>query len=212
MVVIFGSHAKGTAGRDSDVDVLVVLSRPDQVHVADAALETQIDDRVALEPVVVTIGDLVPPRSYFLYNALRTGKEIFAMPAEDLKREERGNLIGLAEEYLAGATHALTADQTRIAVDASYNAAELAVKSMVLERDDDLPGSHGGLVGRFGEVYVKPGIVDRSLGGRLNQALERRNHARYRFHASIGVADAEQVIDLAGELIHLARGRLGSTP
>ena len=209
-VVLFGSFAKGTASDRSDVDVLVVLSRPDGGDVAQAAFETQCSERVGLEPIVVAVEDLYPITSYFLYTALRTGKEIYTVSPDDLKREERANLLALAEEYLDGADHARGAGQWRLAVDAAYNATELAIKSMVLDRDDDLPGSHGGLVGRFGELYVKPGLVDKSLGRRVNQALERRNHARYRFQATIDPQNAAEAITLARELMGLARARLAN--
>jgi uncharacterized protein (UPF0332 family) len=207
-VVLFGSSVKGAASDHSDVDVLVVLSKPDGGDVAQAAFETQCAERVGLEPIVVALEDLFPVTSYFLYTALRTGKEIYSVSPDLLKREERSNLLALAEEYLDGADQARGARQWRLAVDAAYNAAELAIKSLVLGLDDDLPGSHGGLVGRFGELYVKPGPVDKGLGRRANQALERRNHARYRFQATIDSESAAEVTALARELMDLARARL----
>lgn len=91
-------------------------------------------------------------------------------------------------------------------MDAAYNAAELAVKSLVLKLD--VPGSHGGLVGRFGELYIKTGIYEKALGRQLNHALERHNQARYRYQAVIKRGDAQAVIELARTLKELAEREL----
>jgi uncharacterized protein (UPF0332 family) len=82
------------------------------------------------------------------------------------------------------------------------------VKALILKHDGDLPGSHGGVVGRFGELFVATGKYDRLLGRRLNQALEKRNRARYRIDADIRSEDAETVRALARELLEMARREL----
>jgi predicted nucleotidyltransferase len=104
-IVIFGSYAKGTAHHHSDLDILLVLNRVEQI--ADFLAELSIDFhaayRVGLEPVIATVDELFPITSYFLRNVLSYGKEVYAVPEEDLKSEERRNLLALAEEYLEGA-------------------------------------------------------------------------------------------------------------
>ena len=86
----------------------------------------------------------------------------------------------------------------------------MAVKSLILKFDDDLPGSHGGVGGRFGELYIMTGVYEKTLGRELNQALEKRNLARYRYHAAITHADAESVMKLARMLKDLAEKELST--
>lgn len=66
-----------------------------------------------------------------------------------------------------------------------------------------LPSSHGGIVSKLGELYVKTGQIERELGRRTNQALELRHKARYRRDITIAENDALKVIDLAQQLIDL---------
>ena len=74
--------------------------------------------------------------------------------------------------------------------------------------DDDLPGSHGGLVGRFGELYIKTGLCEKALGRNLNRAMEKRNHARYKYSAEINQNDVKETIELAEKLKSLAESEL----
>jgi uncharacterized protein (UPF0332 family) len=129
---------------------------------------------------------------------------------EALRKEERQNLINLADEYLDGAEHAANSEYWRLAVDAAYNAVELAAKSLLLKLENELPATHGGLVGRFGELFIKTRVYEKILGRRLNRALERHNHARYNYRAIIRRDDAEAVIELARTLIDLAEKDLSA--
>ena len=71
-----------------------------------------------------------------------------------------------------------------------------------------LPGSHGGLAQHFGELYVKPGTIDRTIGRRLNRSLELRNATRYKFTATISREGANSVLALAKDLITLLEEKL----
>lgn len=123
------------------------------------------------------------------------------MEKNKIKRESCKHLKGLAEEYLEGAANAREEGFFRLAVDAAYNAAELAMKGLILLIEDDLPGSHGGIVGKFGELYVKSGKFERAIGRQLNQSLELRNQARYKFSARIGKEEADSTIKIASFMI-----------
>jgi uncharacterized protein (UPF0332 family) len=209
-IVLFGSHAKGTADGDSDVDLLVIGNTDLDARetIADITLDIQMELGVGLEPIVATVDELFPVTSYFLHNVMRYGTEVYSVSTEEMKNEERRNLLSLSEEYLAAAQGARDGGSYRAAVDLGYNAAELAAKSLILERDDDLPGSHGGLVGRFWTLFIKTGRFDRALGRELNRGLEKRNGARYEYRASIGSEEAEAVLALARRLKDLAEGEL----
>ena len=156
-IVLFGSRAKGTAQPKSDIDVLVVAGRESESReaVADAAFEAQTRQAAAIEPVLMSVDELFPVTSYFLRNALENGKEVFTVSDIELRDQERRNLLDLADEYLAGADAIFAQGLWRVAADAAYHAAELAVKALILKHDSDLPGSHGGVVGRFGSCSLR---------------------------------------------------------
>jgi uncharacterized protein (UPF0332 family)/predicted nucleotidyltransferase len=203
-IVLFGSVAKGEAGPDSDVDVVVLSFNGLEAlrdACAEAAFEAAMETGEGIEVLVYPLAESFTPRSYFTYRALRYGKEVYSVGEQELKRREVEGRLQLARIYLAGAQRALSAGDLRIAIDAAYNAAELCVKGLLLLKLDDLPGSHGGLVGKFGEVYVKTGLLPRALGQRLHRGLEARARARYEYASKITEEMAEEVIRLAQELL-----------
>jgi predicted nucleotidyltransferase len=81
-VILFGSHARGEAGPDSDVDLLVVMP------VQGSRREKQIDIRVALHGVPIPIDVIVTSPEDFAwrkevvgtieYPAVREGKLLYA--------------------------------------------------------------------------------------------------------------------------------------
>lgn len=205
-IVLFGSFAKGEETEESDVDVLVLSSNGQAVHdeIAKVAFSLQMDYGIPIEPITEDVDEIVHP-SYFLYNVLNHGKEVYSVEKEKIKQEAQANLIRLAEEYLSGAEEAVQNNRFRLAIDAAYNAAELAVKALLLRKIDDLPGSHGGLVGRFGELFVKTKELEEDLGRRLNLALELRNSARYKYQAVLHGEEAKSVLNLAQSIIDKAK-------
>lgn len=122
------------------------------------------------------------------------------MDDEELKKKESRNYFDLASEYLEGSRAALQGGYFRIAVDASYNACELLIKALLLLRLPEIPGSHGGIVNKFGEWFVKTGEVPKELGRAIGLALEKRNNARYEPHAKITREQAEEIISLGERL------------
>jgi len=203
-IVLFGSLAKGEARPESDVDVLIFSFdglEAVQDACAEAAFEVAMEMGEGIEPLVYPLAEYFSPRTYFMYRASRFGKEVFSVDEQALRRREADAQRGLAEVYLAGARRAFEAGDLRIAVDAAYNAAELCLKGLLLLKLDDLPGSHGGLVGKFGELYVKTGLLPAALGRRLNRGLEARANARYNYAAQITGEMAREVMDLAEEML-----------
>ncbi|MBU1487679.1 HEPN domain-containing protein [bacterium] len=201
---LFGSVAKeGILKKDSDVDLLIVVNDGQKAReeIMDLSFEFQTEYGFPVEPIICSIEDLFPITDYFVYNCLNYGVEVYSMEKNKIKRESCKHLKGLAEEYLEGAANAREEGFFRLAVDAAYNAAELAMKGLILLIEDDLPGSHGGIVGKFGELYVKSGKFERAIGRQLNQSLELRNQARYKFSARIGKEEADSTIKIASFMI-----------
>lgn len=202
-VLLHGSATSRRARPESDVDLLVF--RTDGSGVVEkacdeASFQVALEMAESVEPLVYSVNDWRHPASYFLYRAVRDGEVLYAMGVEELRREEIRGLQELAAEYLEGARELVQKGRYRLAVDLAYNAAELAVKGLVLLKAERLPKTHGGLVGRFGELYVRTGELPADVGRRLREALRYRNLARYDRAAAIGPAEAEAVVRLAEEL------------
>lgn len=210
-VVLFGSLVRGKPKDDSDVDVLILgTENLDEISnvCADARMETYFNYSESIEPLVYPLERLRILNSYFLYRAINHGEEVYSMSEEDLKKNEMRNYLKLAEEYLEGASLNFDSGKLRIAADAAYNAAELCAKSLLLLVMDEIPSTHGSIIGEFSKLYVKTDKVSRQLGRRLNRALELRNKARYEFNADISGEKVRELIDLARVMKDLLAGKL----
>ena len=209
-IVWFGSTLKKKATKDSDVDLLIITEDGEGTkdRIADILLDFQMTNRCPVEIVTSNIDDLYPVTDYFLQNVLTHGQEVYSMPEKDLRRSAANHYLSLSQEFFDSAKEAIDRGHFRLGLDGAYNAAELAVKGFLVLKISDLPGSHGGLVQRFGEAYVKPGTVDRAIGRNLNRCLELRNAARYKFTAKISEEEAGLTLALAKGLIELLEKKL----
>jgi uncharacterized protein (UPF0332 family)/predicted nucleotidyltransferase len=211
-IVLFGSVLDGEDQPESDVDVLVFgTGRLQELSEACAAasFETAVRWGESVEPLVYCTDDLRFPQSYFLYDTLRRGKEIYRMDEEMLRRREAEAALALAREYLASTEDAAAHQHYRLAVDGAYNSAELAIKGLLhLVKLEKMPSSHGGTVQMFGKHYVMTGLVAPEQGHKLNVHLELRNKARYDFHARITQDDARDTLALAKEFIAFLEAQL----
>jgi predicted nucleotidyltransferase len=80
-VILFGSHARGEAGRDSDVDLLVVLPKVDHQRQAAVAIRRLLADLPVAKDIVVTTPEEIAARGHLvgtiLRPALREGRVIY---------------------------------------------------------------------------------------------------------------------------------------
>ena len=126
------------------------------------------------------------------------------MEKSEMKKIMVRDLLQLCEEYLDSSKDALAIQRVRMAIDAAYNAAELAAKALILLEQDDVPGSHGGVVNIFSQIYIKTGKIEKGIGRTLHAALKLRNEARYRPDMAPIPENAGFVIDLAEQLLKIA--------
>lgn len=203
-VVLFGSTVNGDVWEESDVDLLVFgLGDLEAIRVAcaDVAFETGLQTGQSIQPLVYSLGHYYHPSSYFMQRSAREGKEVFSMDDRDLKLALLEGKRRLAMSYLRVARYVLSNRDYREAVDLGYNAAETLAKVLLLLEMDELPRSHGGVVNRFGDLYVRSGKVSSELGRGINLALEARGRARYDEDALITEDDAREMIILAERLL-----------
>jgi len=209
-IILFGSSAKGNATPNSDIDVLIMIKngKRNEEYLMDKVYEYMIESNAPLEVVTSTIDDLFWGKDYFLYNIISYGEEIYTMKREEIKMIMVKELKNLAEEYLESVKEVLPGNRIRLAIDAAYNAAELAAKGLILLKKDDLPGSHGGVVSLFGNLYVKTKELNRDMGKDFNLALKLRNEARYKLNAILTIDDAKMILNLADDLIKIVREKI----
>ena len=202
-IVLLGSYAKGQASAKSDIDVLVLTTENSETGllIMDTVYDFILKYNIPLEVLVADIDSLYLHKDYFTYNVLRYGQEIYSMDKNKIKAAMLEKLRDLAEEYQDSAQEVIDNGRIRLGVDAAYNAAKLAAKGLILCKQDDLPGSHGGIVAGFSQLYIKTEELDKTVGRELNRNLQLRNMARYKPDSSLERRDAEDAIKLARELI-----------
>ena len=205
-IILFGSQAKLTATELSDIDILIFTAngKGAEQDLMNRVYDFILENNVPIEVMTAHINDLVVLHDYFLYNIIRYGIEVYSMEKDAIKQIMVKNLLNLCNEYLESAKDALSLNRVRMAIDAAYNAAELAAKALILLKQDDLPGSHGGIANVFGQLYVKTNELDKELGRTLNLALKLRNEARYKPDAVLSPENTRFVLELAEKLIDIA--------
>jgi predicted nucleotidyltransferase len=70
-VILFGSHARGEAGRESDVDLLVVLPAADDKRRAAVAIRRLLADLPVAKDIVVTTPEEIAARGHLVGTVLR---------------------------------------------------------------------------------------------------------------------------------------------
>jgi len=168
-IVLFGSVARGEAGEESDIDVLVFALgdlRKVREACADASLWTSIETGESVQPLVYSIDELRFP-SFFIYKSVREGEVVFEMEGEEMLRREAEGYLDLAETYFESFKMLKRANMYRVAVDVGYNAVELCIKALILLRAGEIPRTHGGMVKKFVDI-MKTGEIPSEIGRKLH--------------------------------------------
>lgn len=83
-VILFGSHARGTAQEDSDVDLLVVLPEVADKRQTAIAIHNALNDLPVAKDIIVTTPEEINRRGHLVSSilrpALREGKVLYARP------------------------------------------------------------------------------------------------------------------------------------
>jgi uncharacterized protein (UPF0332 family) len=104
--------------------------------------------------------------------------------------------LRLAEEMLVEAAVALSRGALRTAVDRAYYAMVHAT-SALLAADGERAASHGRLIARLGEQFVRPGRIGREHHRAMIAAYELRRAADYDPRAEFDVADVHDLVTAA---------------
>jgi HEPN domain-containing protein/predicted nucleotidyltransferase len=146
-VILFGSHARGTARWDSDIDVLVVLPRTDDQRRVAQEIRDSLADLPASKDILVTTPEEIERRGRVvgtvLFAALREGQVIYDM-SDSVRMEDVRRWLRHSEEDLAEAEAVLAraASAPRHAGWLAQQSAEKALKAALILLNVDPPRTH----------------------------------------------------------------------
>ncbi len=204
-IILFGSLAKNNATTMSDIDILLI-------HFGNDAFEDQLDAETfnfmmktgaPIECLFYKYFDMKYNPSYFLKYNLEHGVVLFMKNKSALKRKEITGYLELSDTFEEDARACFDNKRFRATIDLGYNSIELKIKALLLMKLDELPSSHGGLISKFGEIYITPKKVNEKIGKKLHKALRLRNMARYDPQAEFTSDHCSQILTLITELSDL---------
>lgn len=108
-------------------------------------------------------------------------------------RKEIEALLRMSEENLKDARSLLSSGSYRSAISRAYYVFFDIAKASLLTKGI-IPKSHGGAIAKFGEVFVKAGLVKGGYGRAFNRALEARMEADYEALREFTKEEADEVI------------------
>lgn len=74
-----------------------------------------------------------------------------------------------------------------------------AAQAALLAKGAKEPKTHRGLIGKFGEVWVKNGPLEKTYPKNLSKIFDARQRGTYEVLADFGVEGVEEMIDQAEE-------------
>ena len=231
-IVLYGSVARGDAGPDSDVDVLVVGSGDDGIGKSirevesDRARETGY--RFFVETTAYGRGEFLKflrLGSPLIMNILEDGVVLYDTGIFSEARAYGAQLsdaeieimmdwrvarhLELADEALGDAEFVLNSGHLRNAAERAYYTMFHAASAAVAKTDVRPPRTHRGVANRFGLRYVTTGLFDASLAGALGEIYELRRQSDYHLDVDFTEGDVAAAVERAGEFVRAVREMLG---
>lgn len=127
--------------------------------------------------------------------------------------EKRVNLslrhIDRGEEGLEAALHLFKNKFFADAMSRAYYAAYHGAMAMLLSVGSD-PKTHKGVVNQFYILFVEPGHVAEELGRKFARMLNSRMEADYGIIPIVSEEDVSEAIDVATELLQIAKNWLNT--
>ena len=227
-IVLYGSVARGEAGPDSDVDVLVVGSadvgigrevrniQSDQAH--ETGYKFFVETTAYGRSEFLKYGRLGSP---LIMNILEDGVVLYDAGVFSKMRTDSANMseeemeammawrsaqhLELADEALDGAEYSLEGGRLRNAAGQSYYAMFHAASAAVARTESRPPSKHRGVANQFGLRYVTTGLFDATLAGTLDETYELRLQNDYHLDVDFTENDVATAVESAREFVSAVR-------
>jgi uncharacterized protein (UPF0332 family) len=108
--------------------------------------------------------------------------------------------MGRAREFLDDARANLRENRHRTAINRSYYAALSAARSILILEGAN-PETHEGVVTMLSLRFIKPGILPMDVVKNFKTLLSRRTDVDYGDFDTIGAAEAEDSVRIAGSIL-----------
>lgn len=118
------------------------------------------------------------------------------MNSKQEHQKEIDSLLKMAGDNLADAKTLFSSRSYRSAISRAYYVFFDVAKAALLTKNV-MPQSHGGAITKFGELFVKPGIIKGDYGRSFNQALEIRTEADYEALREFSQEEVKEIIEQA---------------
>ncbi len=222
-IVLYGSVARGSAGADSDIDVLVLADDPraaaDPLSDMREELYEENDYRGYVSSLTMTPQHLeelrrggFPIAGHIIEDGIALFDDgTFAQwrelgPMTTPGEEYIKNRLALAAEMMRDAESMLDQEAWRSAIDRGYYAMLHSAEAALAMYGVEPARTHDGLRSQFGERLVKPGILQKRFGTELAEAHGLRLEATYEAEAKLGRDAAETTVAQAERFVERVRG------
>ena len=206
-LTLYGSHARGEAMPDSDIDLFLVyddVTAEQEQSLKD--LPSDLPDALARVHLFLYRADELAKHngtSPLIYNVAHQGIILEGTPVPKLEIDRRKvaeDNIALAKEELRLIPITIEARGYRRAVSMAYYAVLYAADA-ALATKGFVPQSHEGTHSLFGYHFIRKGLVDAKFKGLVKRAKDERMKADYQRDAVFTRADAEYGLARAQEFI-----------
>ncbi len=216
-IILYGSYARGDASSESDVDVMVVgnwvnpgdakafyqLEHADPRHVqlSNAALEISSEFGLTISLFVFSEKEFNTDAP-LAGEAKREGivlwrKERWKMAEKEeehpAKPRDPQTWLALAQMKLEDSRKIFKAEVYGNAISSAYYAMFYASRAALLSQGLYLV-KHQAAIDKFGELFIKPGMVDKKFSDYLKGAKEKREQSDYEPYDPVSREDAEKVL------------------
>ena len=222
-IVLYGSAARGDAGPESDIDMLVVGDDIRQLRDVVSKIAFDLDREGEFTFLISTFtierDELLNLRrlgSPFVRNVLREGhilydNDTFAGIPEMThgpSEEYIARQLELADEAVEDADFLLSHDRYKLSANCAYYAMFHAAMAALMQSSGDLPRTHGGVTNQFGLHYVRTGIIDPELAETLQDTYELRRQSDYELYAYFSEDEIRQAVQNARTFVSTIRRAL----